>query len=85
MNESKLIPIKLQYLDYQKSTELSRENFTFSCRVILGDYLQPVPPEYATEGEFVRLTEDDVNRRYIFSSCLRFNKIIYIREMEIIC
>lgn len=53
----------LQYLDYQKATDLSRENFTFSCRVILGDYLQPMPPEYATEGEYVRLTEDDVNKR----------------------
>jgi uncharacterized membrane protein YccC len=42
---------------------LTKENFTFSCRVILGDYLQPVPPEMATEGEYIYLTEEDVSRR----------------------
>ncbi|XP_049817838.1 bromodomain adjacent to zinc finger domain protein 2B isoform X4 [Aethina tumida] len=53
-----------QYLEYQKNGELSRDNFTFSCRVILGDYLQPVPPEMATDGsEFIHLSEEDVNRR----------------------
>lgn len=53
----------LQYLEYQKSSELTKENFTFSSKIILGDYLQQMPPEYATEGEFIRLTEEDVNRR----------------------
>lgn len=43
--------------------------------MVLGDYLQAMPPEYATEGEFIRLTEDDVNRRlplyFLFvSTCL---------------
>ncbi|XP_063919473.1 bromodomain adjacent to zinc finger domain protein 2B-like isoform X4 [Zophobas morio] len=53
-----------QYLEYQKSTDLAKENFTFSCRVILGDYLQPVPPEMVAEGgEYIYLTEEDVTRR----------------------
>lgn len=56
-----------QYLEYQKNSELSRDNFTFSCRVILGDYLQPVPSEMQTDGtEFIHLTEEDVNRRYLY-------------------
>lgn len=53
-----------QYLEYQKYTELNRDNFTFSCRVILGDYLQPVPVEMQTDGsEFIYLSEEDVTRR----------------------
>ncbi|XP_072379907.1 bromodomain adjacent to zinc finger domain protein 2B isoform X1 [Diabrotica undecimpunctata] len=53
-----------QYLEYQKCLELSKENFTFSCRIILGDYLQPVPTEIQLEGnECIRLTEEDMNRR----------------------
>lgn len=55
---------RLQYLDHQKSTELTKDNFTFSCRVVIGDYLQPIPPEMATEvGEYVHLTEEDMIRR----------------------
>uniref|UniRef100_A0A1Y1JV23 Bromodomain adjacent to zinc finger domain protein 2B n=1 Tax=Photinus pyralis TaxID=7054 RepID=A0A1Y1JV23_PHOPY len=53
-----------QYLDYQDNVELTKENFTFSSRVILGDYLQVVPSGTSSEGsEFIRLTEDEVNRR----------------------
>lgn len=53
-----------QYLEYQKSTDLTKDNFTFSCRVIIGDYLQPVPPEMQTDGnEFIYLTEEDVIKR----------------------
>ncbi|XP_044744368.1 bromodomain adjacent to zinc finger domain protein 2B isoform X1 [Coccinella septempunctata] len=52
-----------QYLDSQNITELSRENFTFSCRVILGNYLQPMPPEMAVDSEYVQLTEEDVTKR----------------------
>ncbi|XP_030764884.1 bromodomain adjacent to zinc finger domain protein 2B-like isoform X3 [Sitophilus oryzae] len=53
-----------QYLEYQKSTELTKDNFTFSCRVIIGDYLQPVPPEMQTDGnEYIYLTEEDVTKR----------------------
>ncbi|KAK5647311.1 hypothetical protein RI129_002203 [Pyrocoelia pectoralis] len=53
-----------QYLDYQDNADLTKENFTFSSRVILGDYLQVVPSGTSSEGtEFIRLTEDEVNRR----------------------
>ncbi|KAK9720736.1 Methyl-CpG binding domain [Popillia japonica] len=52
-----------QYLDYQKSIDLTKENFTFSSRVILGDYIQPMPPEFGTDQEIVRLTEEEVLRR----------------------
>jgi hypothetical protein len=62
-NKFKQMSDVTQYLEYQKSTDLTKENFTFSCRVILGDYLQPVPPEMATEGEYIYLTEEDVSRR----------------------
>ncbi|KAJ8924293.1 hypothetical protein NQ315_007086 [Exocentrus adspersus] len=63
-NKFKQMSDVTQYLEYQKSGELSRDNFTFSCRVILGDYLQPVPVDMQTDGtEFIYLTEDDVNRR----------------------
>ncbi|XP_044265111.1 bromodomain adjacent to zinc finger domain protein 2B-like isoform X8 [Tribolium madens] len=63
-NKFKQMSDVTQYLEYQKSTEFTKENFTFSCRVILGDYLQPVPPEMAAEaGEYIHLTEEDVNRR----------------------
>lgn len=56
----------VQYLDYQKNTELTRDNFTFSCRVILGDYLQPVLPETQTDGsEYIHLSEEDVARRFV--------------------
>ncbi|RZC05013.1 bromodomain adjacent to zinc finger domain protein 2B, partial [Asbolus verrucosus] len=63
-NKFKQMSDVTQYLEYQKSTDLTKENFTFSCRVILGDYLQPVPPEMSTDGgEYIYLTEEDVNRR----------------------
>ncbi|KAJ8955723.1 hypothetical protein NQ318_008595 [Aromia moschata] len=63
-NKFKQMSDVTQYLEYQKNSELSRDNFTFSCRIILGDYLQPVPPEMQTDDtEFIHLTEDDVNRR----------------------
>ncbi|XP_076268643.1 bromodomain adjacent to zinc finger domain 2B toutatis isoform X4 [Rhynchophorus ferrugineus] len=53
-----------QYLEYQKGPELTKDNFTFSCRVIIGDYLQPVPPEMQTDGnEYIYLTEEDVTKR----------------------
>ncbi|KAJ8966315.1 hypothetical protein NQ314_003580 [Rhamnusium bicolor] len=63
-NKFKQMSDVTQYLEYQKNAELTRDNFTFSCRIILGDYLQPVPPEMQTDGtEFIHLTEEDVNRR----------------------
>ncbi|KAK9884034.1 hypothetical protein WA026_004967 [Henosepilachna vigintioctopunctata] len=62
-NKFKQMSDVTQYLEYQNNTELSRDNFTFSCRVILGDYLQPVPPEMPMDSEFIHLTEDDVIKR----------------------
>nr|CAI5824473.1 unnamed protein product [Callosobruchus analis] len=63
-NKFKQMSDVTQYLEYQKSSDLSRDNFTFSCRVILGDYLQLLPVEMQTDGtEFIRLTEEDVFKR----------------------
>ncbi|XP_045483228.1 bromodomain adjacent to zinc finger domain protein 2B isoform X2 [Harmonia axyridis] len=62
-NKFKQMSDVTQYLESQNIPELSRDNFTFSCRVILGNYLQPVPPEMAMDGEFVQLTEEDVTKR----------------------
>nr|XP_022921301.1 bromodomain adjacent to zinc finger domain protein 2B isoform X3 [Onthophagus taurus] len=52
-----------QYLDYQKSLDLSKENFTFSSRVIIGDYIQPMSSEHVSEADVLRLSEDEVLRR----------------------
>ncbi|KAG5873345.1 hypothetical protein JTB14_032317 [Gonioctena quinquepunctata] len=58
-NKFKQMSDVTQYLEYQKNGELSKENFTFSCRIILGDYLQPVPAELQTDDtEFIYLTEE---------------------------
>lgn len=46
-----------------KSSEFSRDNFTFSSKIILGDYLQKPPPGATSEGEYLRLKEDELNRR----------------------
>ncbi|XP_066142335.1 bromodomain adjacent to zinc finger domain protein 2B isoform X3 [Euwallacea fornicatus] len=63
-NKFKQMSDVTQYLEYQKTTDLTKDNFTFSCRVIIGDYLQPVPPEMQTDGnEFIYLTEEDVTKR----------------------
>lgn len=62
-----------QYLEYQKCPDLSKENFTFSCKVIIGSYLQPVPTELQIDGsEFIYLTEEDMNKRLDeFSASMR--------------
>lgn len=44
-------------------SNLSEENFSFAARRIVGTYLQAAPAPYATDGEFVRLTENDVTQR----------------------
>lgn len=46
-----------------KFADLTRDNFTFSCKLILGDYLQKPPPGVTSEGEYIRMSEDDVNKR----------------------
>ncbi|XP_065166664.1 bromodomain adjacent to zinc finger domain protein 2B isoform X6 [Atheta coriaria] len=62
-NKFKQMSDVTQYLEYQKATDLTKENFTFSCRVILGDYLQAMPPEFGGDGEFIRMSEEDVSKR----------------------
>ncbi|XP_060523165.1 uncharacterized protein LOC132700053 isoform X3 [Cylas formicarius] len=63
-NKFKQMSDVTQYLEYQKNVDLTRDNFTFSCRVILGDYLQPVPAEMQTDAnEYVYLTEEEVTKR----------------------
>lgn len=39
------------------------ENFSFSARAIVGDFLQPAPPPYATDGDYIRMTDADVAKR----------------------
>ncbi|XP_057663920.1 bromodomain adjacent to zinc finger domain protein 2B isoform X2 [Diorhabda carinulata] len=63
-NKFKQMSDVTQYLEYQKCPDLSKENFTFSCKVIIGNYLQPVPTELQVDGnEFIYLTEEDMNKR----------------------
>ena len=49
-------------MDQQQST-LTSDNFSFSARVIVGNFLQPAPPPYATDGEYIRMTDVDVAKR----------------------
>lgn len=42
---------------------LKEENFSFTARKILGTFLQAAPAPYATEGEFVRMTDYEVAQR----------------------
>jgi len=44
----------------QQPSNLSRENFSFSARAIVGSFLQPAPPPYANDGEYIRMTDEDV-------------------------
>lgn len=39
------------------------DNFCFSARAIIGYFLQPAPPPYATDGEYIRMTDSDVAKR----------------------
>ncbi|XP_016979458.1 bromodomain adjacent to zinc finger domain protein 2B isoform X2 [Drosophila rhopaloa] len=47
----------------QQPSNLSRENFSFSARAIVGSFLQPAPPPYANDGEYIRMTDEDVAKR----------------------
>ncbi|XP_044739668.1 uncharacterized protein LOC123301018 isoform X4 [Chrysoperla carnea] len=53
----------IQYLESNNVTELTRDNFTFSTRPIIGDFLQPAPSELANDGEFIRMSDEDVAKR----------------------
>lgn len=44
-------------------SKLLRENFSFSARAIVGTFLQPAPPPYANDGEYIRMTDEDVAKR----------------------
>ncbi|XP_030388198.1 uncharacterized protein LOC115634529 isoform X2 [Scaptodrosophila lebanonensis] len=47
----------------QHPSNLTRENFSFSARAIVGSFLQPAPPPYANDGEYIRMTDEDVAKR----------------------
>lgn len=44
-------------------SQLKEENFSFTARKIVGTFLQAAPASYATEGEFVRMTDYEVAQR----------------------
>lgn len=46
-----------------KGTGLKMDNFNFSPKAIVGSFLQPAPPPYATDGEYIRMTDIDVASR----------------------
>ncbi|XP_037903201.1 bromodomain adjacent to zinc finger domain protein 2B isoform X3 [Hermetia illucens] len=52
----------LTYLDKNPS-KLTRDNFSFSARAIVGSFLQPAPPLYANDGEYIRMADTDVAKR----------------------
>lgn len=52
----------LQVLD-QTQSKLSRDNFSFSAKAIVGTFLQPAPAPYATDGEYIRMTDTEVAKR----------------------
>lgn len=45
------------------NSQLKDENFSFTARKIVGTFLQAAPASYATEGEFVRMTDYEVSQR----------------------
>lgn len=47
----------------QQSSQFSSDNFSFSARAIIGYFLQPAPPPYATDGEYIRMSDADVAKR----------------------
>ncbi|XP_055539532.1 uncharacterized protein LOC129726625 isoform X4 [Wyeomyia smithii] len=51
------------YLDQFKPKDLTRDNFSFSAKAIVGTFLQPAPPPYATDGEYIKMTDVEVARR----------------------
>lgn len=47
----------------RNNSQLTEKNFSFSSRIILGNYLQAAPPPYATDGEFVKMADYEVAQR----------------------
>lgn len=48
---------------HHMSSAFTADNFSFSARAIIGYFLQPAPPPYATDGEYIRMTDVDVAKR----------------------
>lgn len=42
---------------------MSRDNFSFSAKAIVGTFLQAAPAPYATDGEYIRMTDTEVAKR----------------------
>lgn len=47
----------------QSSSKFNRDNFSFSAKAIIGNFLQPAPAPYATDGEYIRMTDVEVAKR----------------------
>lgn len=47
----------------QTSSKFTRDNFTYSAKAIVGSFLQPAPAPYATDGEYIRMTDEEVTKR----------------------
>lgn len=63
-NPSKLKNINQIFGHIEKSpSKLTRDNFSFSSKAIIGSFLQPAPPQYANDGEFIRMTDTEVAKR----------------------
>lgn len=58
----KLFRFCLQILE-QTQSKLSRDNFSFSAKAIVGTFLQPAPAPYATDGEYIRMSDTEVAKR----------------------
>ena len=50
-------------MDQFKPKDLTKDNFSFNAKAIVGTFLQPAPPPYATDGEYIKMTDSDVQRR----------------------
>lgn len=47
----------------RNNSKFSEKNFSFSSRKIIGTFLQAAPPPYATDGEYVKMTDFEVAQR----------------------
>lgn len=47
----------------KNNCQFNENNFSFSSRKIVGTYLQAAPPPYATDGEYVKMTDYEVGQR----------------------
>lgn len=63
LTKTSTLILNLQILSATKSKSLKLENFSFSPKVIVGSFLQPAPPPYATEGGYIRMTDVEVASR----------------------